>query len=125
MKTTNHHLKSNTHYLTKIIMIHTLQEDNLQEVINSKNVVIALYGASWCGNCRILKPRLEMESDKNTDAHYVYVNAEKFENSRQLATVMNLPVTALFIDGKLVAQTTERKVENINKIFDEATSQIQ
>ncbi len=36
-----------------------LTEDKLQEIINSNAKVMVQYGASWCGNCRIMKPKFK------------------------------------------------------------------
>ncbi|VTQ08470.1 protein disulfide isomerase [Sphingobacterium daejeonense] len=40
-------------------MLEELSSDNLQEVINSNDTVMVQYAASWCGNCRIMKPKFK------------------------------------------------------------------
>ena len=36
-----------------------LAEDNLSQVLNSTENVMVQYGAGWCGNCRIMKPKFK------------------------------------------------------------------
>ena len=37
-------------------MIQELDQDNLSEIITENSKVVVQYSASWCGNCRIMKP---------------------------------------------------------------------
>ena len=36
-----------------------LAEDTLEEIINSNDQVMVQYGATWCGNCRVTKPKFK------------------------------------------------------------------
>ena len=36
-----------------------LIEDNLGEVLSSNKKVMVQYGATWCGNCRLTKPKFK------------------------------------------------------------------
>ncbi len=36
-----------------------LTEDNLQQYVADNNKVMVQYAASWCGNCRIMKPKFK------------------------------------------------------------------
>lgn len=96
-----------------------LEEDNLQSIIESNEKVIVQYGAGWCGNCRIVKPKFKRLAGSNEDVKFVYVDAEKLPNSRALAEVKNLPTFAGFKNGKLVSQSAGSKEENITTILDE------
>ena len=40
-----------------------LKEDNLAQTMELKTVV--LYGAPWCGNCRLLKPKFKKTEQRN------------------------------------------------------------
>jgi thiol-disulfide isomerase/thioredoxin len=50
-----------------------LKEDNLAQTMELKTVV--LYGAPWCGNCRLLKPKFKKLSSETDGVQFVYVNA--------------------------------------------------
>lgn len=94
-----------------------LASDNLDEVLNENQKVMVMYGAPWCGNCRLTKPKFKRMASENEDTTFVYVNAEAFPQSRNFATVSNLPTFASFNGGKLVEQDMGNKVEIIQKVF--------
>ncbi|MGE5943213.1 MAG: thioredoxin family protein [Flavobacteriales bacterium] len=99
-----------------------LSEDNLQEIINSNDTVIVQYSATWCGNCRIMKPKFKKLASENENAKFVIADAEKFPNSRKLATVDNLPTFATFKKGAFVNQVQTNKFEVLNDLVNEVTS---
>jgi thiol-disulfide isomerase/thioredoxin len=96
-----------------------LEEDNLQSVIDSNEKVIVQYGAGWCGNCRIIKPKFKRLAGTHEDVKFVYVDAEQLPNSRGLAEVKNLPTFAGFKNGKLVSQSAGNKEETIITVLNE------
>ncbi len=99
-----------------------LDQDNLKQIIDENKKVVVQYGAAWCGNCRIIKPKIKRLAAERTDVTFVYVDAEKFPGSRQHAQVDNLPTFAAFHDGKLVGQKFGSKMEIVQELIDEVTS---
>lgn len=100
----------------------TLEQDNLQEVIQQNNKVIVQYGASWCGMCRLIKPKFDSMENEHDGVTFVYVDAEKFPGSRELAEVQNLPTFAGFVGGKLVKSKMGSKEEAITEVLNEIAS---
>lgn len=100
-------------------MLQELEIDNLQEVVNDNELVIVQYGATWCGNCRIMKPKFKRLSGDHENIKFLYVDAEKLPESRKLAQVTNLPTFATFKGGKLVNQTQTNKEEILKTLIDE------
>ena len=96
-----------------------LQADNLDQIVASNRKVMVQYGATWCGNCKLTKPKFNKLSTENEGIVFVYVDAEKFPNSRKLAEVNNLPTFAGFVDGKLVKQSQGNKIEVIQEVLHE------
>ncbi|QIY83046.1 thioredoxin family protein [Chryseobacterium sp. NEB161] len=96
-----------------------LTEDNLQQIISQNNKVMVQYGASWCGNCRIMKPKFKKLAAENEDIPFYYVDAEKLPESRKLATVDNLPTFAAFEGGNLKNQVQTNQADSLNTLFDE------
>lgn len=40
-------------------MILELDQDNLGQIVAENDTVVVQYSATWCGNCRIMKPKLK------------------------------------------------------------------
>ncbi|MBL1409561.1 thioredoxin family protein [Sphingobacterium faecale] len=103
-------------------MLQELENDTLQEVVNSNKTVMVQYAASWCGNCRIMKPKFKKLATDNENITFIIVDAEKNPESRKLANVNNLPTFAAFKDGKLVNQVQTNKIEGLIDLLNEVTS---
>lgn len=102
-------------------MLVELEQDNLSEIVNSNEVVLVQYAASWCGNCRIMKPKFKKFASENENTAFVIADAEKFPESRKLADVSNLPTFAAFKNGKLVNQIQTNKTEALAELVNEVT----
>ena len=96
-----------------------LTEDALQQIVAENDKVVVQYGATWCGNCRIMKPKFKLLASQNESIPFLIVDAEKFPESRKLASVNNLPTFATFVNGKLVNQTQTNKQEVLNDLVGE------
>jgi len=102
-------------------MLQELENDTLQEVVNSNETVMVQYAASWCGNCRIMKPKFKKLAGENENVKFIIVDAEKFPESRKLANVDNLPTFAAFKNGKLVNQVQTNKIDGLIELLNEVT----
>lgn len=100
-------------------MFQEIEQDNLQEIVNSNDIVIVQYSATWCGNCRIMKPKFKKLAQSNENVPFIMVDAEKFPESRKLAKVDNLPTFATFKNGELVNQTQTNKAEVLAELVNE------
>lgn len=98
-----------------------LTNDNLNELIDNEKNVVVQFAAGWCGNCRVMKPKFRKLASETDGFKFVVVDAEKFPESRKLATVDNLPTFATFKDGKLVNQVQTNKFELLKDLVDEVT----
>lgn len=96
-----------------------LTEDILQEKIAEHDKVVVQYGATWCGNCRIMKPKFKKLAAENDDIPFYYVDAEKLPESRKLAKVDNLPTFAVFKDGELLNQVQTNQQDSLINLFKE------
>ena len=99
-----------------------LTQDNLSEIVENNTKVVVQYSAGWCGNCRIMKPKFKRFSTEFNDAVFVMVDAEKYPESRKLATVDNLPTFATFKNGALVNQIQTNKADVLKSFIDETTN---
>ena len=99
-----------------------LTADNLNELVSENQKVIVQYGATWCGNCRMVKPKVKKLSEKHEDIMFVYVDAEKYPESRKLANVSNLPTFASFVGGSLQKDVQGNKIDLVEELVSEITS---
>ena len=100
-------------------MLIELNEDTLQNLVDTNEKVVVQYSASWCGNCRIMKPKFKLLASQNEGMTFVLVDAENSPESRKLANVSNLPPFATFVNGKLVNQTQTNKAEVLAELVTE------
>ncbi len=100
-------------------MLQELEQDNLAEIVSENGIVVVQYSATWCGNCRIMKPKFKKLASENENATFVIADAEKFTESRKLATVDNLPTFAVFKDGKFVNQVQTNKFDVLKELVDD------
>ncbi|MGV6829472.1 MAG: thioredoxin family protein [Flavobacteriales bacterium] len=100
-------------------MLQELKEDKLNEIVSENKTVIVQYMATWCGNCRIMKPKFKKLASENENMVFVLVDAEKFPESRKMATVDNLPTFATFKNGKFVNQVQTNKFEVLKELVGE------
>jgi len=100
-------------------MLIELNEDTLQNIVDSNEKVVVQYSASWCGNCRIMKPKFKKLAAENEEITFVLVDAENSPESRKLANVSNLPTFATFINGVLKNETQTNKAEVLTDLVNE------
>lgn len=100
-------------------MLTELNSDNLNELVSEMPKVVVQYSATWCGNCRIMKPKFKKLSGENAAMEFIIVDAEKFPESRKLAQVDNLPTFATFVNGEKVNQTQTNKFDVLKELVNE------
>ncbi|AFU70210.1 protein disulfide isomerase thioredoxin [Psychroflexus torquis ATCC 700755] len=99
-----------------------LDQDNLADSLKNNDTVVVQYSATWCGNCRLMKPKFKKLAKENEGIQFIIVDAEKFPESRKLATVDNLPTFATFKNGEFKNQVQTNKFESLKELVDEVTS---
>jgi thioredoxin 1 len=105
-------------------MLVELQEDSLNSLITENEKVVVQFGASWCGACKLTKPKLNRiaQEEANQDVKFFYVDAEKFTESRSITTIQNLPTFVGIVNGEIVAKETGSKIDNINALVNEVAN---
>jgi thiol-disulfide isomerase/thioredoxin len=100
-------------------MLVDLSTDTLQDLITENKKVVVQFSASWCGNCRIMKPKFKKLASENEAITFAFVDAENSPESRKLANVSNLPTFATYVNGKLVNETQTNKQEVLIDLVNE------
>ncbi len=101
------------------IMLLELNEDILHHIIATNQKVVVQFSASWCGNCRIMKPKFKKMATENESIAFVIIDAENSPESRKLANVSNLPTFATFTNGVLLNETQTNKTEILAELVTE------
>lgn len=100
-------------------MLIELNEDTLSKIVSENEKVVVQYSASWCGNCRIMKPKFKKMATENENVTFVIVDAENSPESRKMANVSNLPTFASFKNGQLLNETQTNKTEVLAELVSE------
>ncbi|WP_417886101.1 thioredoxin family protein [Zunongwangia sp.] len=103
-------------------MIKELDKDNLNEIVSDNETVVVQYMAGWCGNCRLMKPKFKKLAGEHENASFIFVDAEKYPESRKMANVNNLPTFATFKNGAFVNQVQTNKFDVLKDLVNEVTS---
>ncbi len=74
------------------------------EVLQSNQLVIVDFWATWCTPCRMLTPILEEIAAERTDIKICTINMDEAENIAETYAVMSLPALLFFRDGELVEE---------------------
>ena len=69
-----------------------------------------------------MKPKFKKLATEHENITFVMADAEKFPESRKLATVDNLPTFAIFKNGAFVDQVQTNKFEVLKDLFNEVTN---
>ncbi len=99
-------------------MLQELSQDNLIELVENNPKIVVQYTATWCGNCRIMEPKFKKLASENIGIVFVIADAEKFPESRKLATVDNLPTFARFHNGAFEGQIQTNKFDVLKEFLD-------
>ena len=94
-----------------------LKFDNLDKILTQYDKTLVMYGAGWCGSCKLLKPKFKKLSTENDDIAFVYVDADKFPMSRDLIKFESIPTIAAFKFNQIMGQDEGNKIDVIKSVL--------
>ena len=93
-----------------------LENDNLGEILAANAKTFVMFGASWCGACKMSKPKVKRLAQSG-DVPVYYVDAEHMVESRALTGGLdNLPTFVAF-EGTNVTMK-EAGTKSIEKVYE-------
>lgn len=98
-----------------------INDEQLNEAMQSGGKTLVLFSADWCGPCKIIKPSLEkLESELAESIKIVKADVGVAESSAKKFNIRNIP-TCVLIDGdKEIARFSGVKNdEQIKKFLEE------
>ena len=98
-------------------------EEELLEAVGTNDIVVAKFGADWCGPCRVLENAIEeIESEQADTAEFLEIDVDDAdEGFVDKYYLRGLPVTYFFKDGEKVGVvegliTKEQMLERLAKL---------
>jgi thiol-disulfide isomerase/thioredoxin len=94
-------------------------DQNFNQILQDNSLVLVKYFADWCGNCKLIAPKVRRISEEEQYAGitFVDINAEENPEARKTAGVDNLPFFAAFKNGELVGGSAASKIEFVQELI--------
>ena len=77
--------------------------ENFNDIINSGNLTLVDFYATWCGPCKMMHPVLEQLKDELGDSiRIIKIDVDKNEAISSQYRIMSVPTFMLFKNGEVV-----------------------
>ncbi|NLP09043.1 thioredoxin [bacterium] len=90
---------------------------NLQSTLETKDMVLIDFWASWCGPCKSFGPVFEKVSEKHADIAFMKVDTEAEQELSGMFGIQAIPTLAIFREGILLYReagaASEAALENL------------
>jgi len=95
-----------------------INDEQLNEAIQSGEKTLVLFSADWCGPCKIIKPSLEkLENELSGSINILKADVGEAEESAKKFNIKNIP-TCVLIEGETeIARFSGVKTEEQIKKF--------
>ena len=103
---------------SKLLLVNNASELTTLKDVNDR--VVVMFSASWCGPCKMIKPRIE-EMSADSEIKFVYVDLESFqdEEHKYKRFVTSMPTFFFYYKGLIINQVIGA---NKNKIEEAVNS---
>lgn len=93
--------------------VYTFTKENFEEeVLNSKDIVLVDFWASWCGPCKMVAPIIdEVAQVAPAGTKIGKVNVDEQQDLAIKYGVMSIPTLAIFKNGEVVSSTVGVKTK--------------
>ncbi|MBF0818335.1 thioredoxin family protein [Streptococcus acidominimus] len=92
--------------------------EELAHLAEQEGKYVFFFSATWCGDCRYIKPFLpEIEAD-NPDVHFVLVDRDEYLDVAQEWNVFGIPSLVVLENGKEIGRFVNRNRKTKQEIND-------
>ena len=75
---------------------------DFEEIINSEDLTIIDFSASWCMPCRMLAPIVEQVADKIPEVSFYNLDIDENEEIAKRYRIFSVPTLVCFREGKKI-----------------------
>ena len=93
-----------------------ITKDQFENVINSNEVVLVDFFATWCMPCRKMFSILEHVEKQHSDVRFYKVDIDENEEIAKELKIFSIPTVVAFKDGEIV--NTSVGLKSVNEIND-------
>ena len=105
------HFNNTAHMITR-------NDSDIQQVLDEREFVIVMFGASWCGPCKTFKPKFQIISDENSDITFVYCDVEETSSLASELEIQSVPTVVGFVSGIEEASVVGPSVDRVNELVE-------
>ena len=80
----------------------SVNELDFEEIINSEELTIVDFSATWCMPCRMLAPILEQVADKMDNVNFYNLDIDDNEDIAKRYRIFSVPTLLAFKEGKMI-----------------------
>lgn len=79
-----------------------MDDFSFDDLINSEDLTIIDFSATWCMPCRMLKPILERVAEKCSDVSFYNIDIDENEDIAKRYRIFSVPTLVCFREGKKI-----------------------
>jgi thioredoxin 1 len=74
-------------------------DSEIESLLDQKSHVVVMFSASWCGPCKVFKPKFEAASLDHSDIAFAYCDIEEAPDLAQDVGIQSVPTIVSFVNG--------------------------